>query len=58
MTTLNTMCKEHSPFVPAISMVGDEQFTFCSDCEQNIERWYNDTDPERLPMWTDWKVSK
>jgi hypothetical protein len=58
MTTLNTLCKDHSPMVSAISNVGDEQFTFCVDCEQNIERWYNDTDPERLPMWTDWKVSK
>ena len=57
MTTL-TLCKDHSPMVSAISNVGDEQFTFCQNCEQNIERWYNDTDPERLPMWTDWKVSK
>ncbi len=24
----------------------------------NIERWYNDTDPERLPMWSSWVVSK
>ena len=58
MTSLNTMCKTHTPFVPAISEVGDDQFTFCTECENNIERWYNDTDPERLPMWTDWKVSK
>jgi hypothetical protein len=58
MTSLNTICQEHSPFVPAISEVADVQFTFCQDCENNIERWYNDTDPERLPMWTDWKVSK
>jgi hypothetical protein len=57
MTTL-TLCKDHNPMVSAISNVGDEQFTFCQNCEQNIERWYNDTDPERLPMWTDWKVSK
>ena len=59
MTTLtNTVCKEHTPNLSAISEVGDDQFTFCESCEQNIERWYNDTDPERLPMWTDWKVSK
>jgi hypothetical protein len=60
MTTLttNTVCKEHTPHLSAVSMVGDDQFTFCENCEQNIERWYNDTDPERLPMWTDWKVSK
>ncbi len=38
--------------------VEDDQFTFCEVCENNIERWYNDTDPERLPMWTDWKVSQ
>jgi hypothetical protein len=58
MTSLTTMCKTHTPFVPAISEVGDDQFTFCTECENNIERWYNDTDPERLPMWSDWKVSK
>jgi len=57
MTTL-TKCLEHNPMKSAISNVGDEQFTFCQNCEQNIERWYNDTDPERLPMWSDWKVSK
>jgi hypothetical protein len=57
MTTL-TLCKDHSPMVSAISEIGDEQFTFCMNCENNIERWYDDTDYERLPMWTDWKVSK
>jgi len=58
MTSLNTMCKTHIPFVPAISEYADTQFTFCQECENNIERWYNDTDPERLPMWTEWNVSK
>jgi hypothetical protein len=58
MTTLNTMCKEHNPMKSAISEYADTQFTFCQDCENNIERWYNDIDSERLPMWTDWKVSK
>ena len=57
-----TVCETHTPQMSAISntynMCFDEQFTFCTECEQNIERWYNDTDPERLPMWTDWKVSK
>ena len=56
MTTL-TKCVEHNPMKSAISEIRDEQFTFCQNCEQNIERWYNDTDPERLPMWTEWKVS-
>jgi len=59
MTTLTiTVCKEHTPNKVAISSVGDDQFTFCEVCENNIERWYDDTDPERLPMWSDWKVSK
>jgi hypothetical protein len=58
MTILTTVCKEHTPNKPAISEVVDTQFTFCEECENNIERWYDETDPERLPMWTDWKVSK
>ena len=56
MTQLNTMCREHNPHLFAISEVSDTQYTFCQDCEQNIERWYDDTDPERLPMWTEWYV--
>jgi hypothetical protein len=58
MTTLNTLCKDHTPMVSAISEVGDNQYTFCMDCENNIERYYYDSDPEQFPMWTDWKVSK
>jgi hypothetical protein len=53
-----TVCVEHNPMKSAISEIQDTQFTFCQDCEQNIERWYDDTDPERLPMWSRWKVSK
>jgi hypothetical protein len=56
MTTL-TKCVEHNPMKSAISEVGDEQFTFCQNCEQNISRYYYDSDPERFPMWTDWYVS-
>jgi hypothetical protein len=52
------VCKSHVPNKSAISEVADTQFTFCEECENNIERWYNDTDPERLPMWTRWQVSK
>jgi len=60
MTTLEktVVCVEHNPMKSAISEVQDTQYTFCQDCEQNIERWYDDTDYERLPMWTNWKVSK
>jgi hypothetical protein len=35
MTTLTiTKCVEHTPNKSAISMVGDDQFTFCESCEQ------------------------
>jgi hypothetical protein len=55
--TINNVCKEHTPNKPAISDVADTQFTFCEMCENNIERYYYDGDPERLPEWSDWKVS-
>ena len=58
MTILTTVCKEHTPMTSAISEVSDNQYTFCMDCENNIERYYYDSDPEQFPMWTDWKVSK
>jgi hypothetical protein len=54
----NTVCKEHTPNKSAVSDVADTQFTFCEMCENNIERYYYDGDPERLPEWTDWYVSK
>jgi hypothetical protein len=57
MTTLNTVCKEHTPNKIGISEYQDTQFTFCENCEQNIERYYYDSDPEQFPTWTDWKVS-
>jgi len=59
MTTLEmTKCLEHNPMKSAISEIGDNQYTFCQDCEQNIERYYYDSDPEQFPRWTDWKVSQ
>jgi hypothetical protein len=58
MNSLNTKCIEHKPMKSAISEVGDEQFTFCMECEQNISRYYGDSDPERLPMWTDWYLTR
>ncbi len=57
MTTLNKI-HQHNPMLSAVSEIADTQFTFCQDCEQNIERWYNDTDPDCLPSWTRWVVSK
>jgi hypothetical protein len=52
------VCKSHVPNKSAISEIVDTQFTFCEMCENNIERWYDDSDPERLAMWTNWQVSK
>jgi hypothetical protein len=59
MITLNKtiVCVEHNPMVSAISEVSDTQYTFCMDCENNVERYYYDSDPEQFPTWTDWKVS-
>ena len=59
MTTLEkNKVHKHSPYLPAVSEIVDTQYTFCIECEQNIERWYNDTDPDCLPAWTRWVVSK
>ena len=63
MTTLvkNTVCVKHTPFIPAISTVSvgydAEQFTFCENCEQNIER-SSFEDSDRGNVWTKWVVSK
>ena len=59
MTTTITQCDKHIAKASAISttygMVFDEQFTFCMECEQNIERW---ADADNIySKWTEWKVS-
>ena len=57
--TINTVCEVHTPYAPAIStlsnMAFDEQFTFCTECEQNIERWADIENP--FSKWSKWKVS-
>ena len=63
MTTLTTtVCDKHTPHVSAISTVYgmgvDIEYTFCEECEQNIERDYFYDDYDRLPFYTQWKVSK
>jgi hypothetical protein len=60
MTTLEktTVCVEHNPYYSAISEVSDTQYTFCQDCEQNIDRFWLDYGMERLSMWSDWAVTK
>ena len=61
MTTLtvNEVCVTHTPKVSAISTVSnmafDEQYTFCTTCEQNIERWADIDNP--YSSWSKWKVS-
>ena len=57
MTTLTHI---HTPQMEAISTVSnmafDEQFTFCTECEQNIERWADIDNP--FSPWSKWKVSE
>ena len=58
--TINTVCVSHTPQISAISttynMSFDEQFTFCTTCEQNIERWADMDNP--YSAWSKWKVSE
>jgi hypothetical protein len=61
MTTLTTTkCVTHTPQMSAIStthnMSFDEQFTFCTTCEQNIERWADMDNP--YSPWSKWTVSE
>ena len=59
MNTLEkTKCKEHTPNVSAISDVNDSQFTFCENCENNIESFWLEFGGDRLDMWSEWSVSK
>ena len=52
-------CDNHTPQISAISstynMCFDEEFTFCTECEQNIERWADADAP--YSKWSEWKVS-
>ena len=59
MTTLqNTICKEHTPHLSAISSHNDEQYTFCEVCENNIDRFWLEFDGDRLDMWSEWRITK
>ena len=57
MTTLTTVCVEHTPNKKAISFYNDVAYTFCESCEQNIESYWMDFDSDRLSIWSDWKVN-
>jgi len=55
MTTLTHI---HTPHKEAISFdkIAETRYTFCEDCEQNIESFYFE-DEDRLSFWSDWRVS-
>ena len=58
MTTLDILeCVKHTPNQNAISIVNDERFTFCENCEQNITSHYRE-DSDFMSYWTSWKVGK
>ena len=58
---MTTLTHTHTPHLEAVSLVVDcyssTQYTFCTECENNIERFYVDDDYDRLPFWSDWMVS-
>lgn len=58
--TINKVCEVHTPHIDSISIdyMREERFTFCEECENNIESFYIDSDGDRLGMWSNWKVSK
>ena len=62
MTTLitNKVCEVHTPHIDSISIDYKlmDRFTFCEECEQNIESFYIDSDGDRLGSWSKWVVTK
>jgi len=58
---MTTLTHTHTPNLGAVSLVVDiyssTQYTFCMECENNIERFYIDSDGDRLGMWSEWRVS-
>jgi hypothetical protein len=57
MTTLQKECAKHTPNKNAISIVNDERFTFCENCEENIYSHYIE-DYDIMSYWSSWKVGK
>lgn len=57
---MTTLTHTHTPHLEAMSTVVDTysstQYTFCTECENNIERFYIDDDNDRLPFWGQWRV--
>mgnify|MGYP000007265802 FL=1 len=57
-STIIQTCETHVPNKSAKSFHNDTCYTFCEECEQNIESFYIDYGSDRLSGWSDWKVSK
>ena len=55
-SNMTTLTHTHTPYIEAISEVSETQYTFCTECENNIERFWIE-DEDRLPMWSEWRVS-
>jgi hypothetical protein len=60
MTTLEKTieCFKHTPNESAISSYQDTEYTFCENCEQNIDRFWVYDDSDRLPYSTNWSVTR
>jgi hypothetical protein len=63
MTTLTkTNIHTHKPHLEAISSIVHDsefvdQYTFCEDCEQNIDR-FSFYDDDRGIVWSKWSITK
>lgn len=57
MTTLTTK-HIHTPHEESISYHNDTAYTFCEVCEQNIDSFYIDAEPDRLGRWSSWSVTR
>jgi len=57
MNSLKEKVCKHTPNKNAISIVHDERFTFCENCEQNITSHYIE-DNDIMSYWSSWKVGK
>jgi len=53
---MTTLTHTHTPQKEAISEVSETQYTFCIECENNIERFWIE-DEDRLSFWSEWRVS-
>jgi len=60
--TINEVCVKHTPHKESISVIAHDfdsadYFTFCENCEQNIES-FSFYDDDRGTVYTKWTLSK